>query len=258
MGKLTLVGAGPGDPELITLKAMLALKNADVVLYDALANEALLGYCGKGCIKIYVGKKSGIHAYQQIFINDMIVDYAKTYDSVVRLKGGDPYVFGRGHEELQHAIEHGLDVEVVPGVSSALAVPAMQHIPLTKRGVNESFWVITGTTTAGNFSKDMSLAAQSSATVIILMGMKNLNRILDVFREFRSLEEPVAIIQNGTRPDDKQVFGDLNSIEAEVALAGITNPAVIVIGQVVNERAHDQHGMDKVNEQLSTVEMTQD
>lgn len=240
MGKLILVGAGPGDPELITLKAIKALKSADVVLYDALANVALLDYCKSDCIKVFVGKKSGIHAYQQIIINDMIVDYAKQYSTVIRLKGGDPYVFGRGHEELEHATEAGLEVEVVPGISSALAVPATAQIPLTKRGINESFWVVTGTTTSRCFSEDMELAARSSATIIILMGMKNLPGILNVFRAFRSSEEPVAIIQNGTLQDQRQVFGNLNTIESVVSDEEIINPAIIVIGAVVNERSIDE------------------
>lgn len=238
MSKLILVGAGPGDPELITLKAINALKRANVVLYDALANDAFLDYCRPDCVKVYVGKKAGIHAYQQIYINDMIVDYAKSHGTVVRLKGGDPYVFGRGHEELEYAREKGLEVEVVPGVSSALAVPSMQHIPLTKRGVNESFWVVTGTTTEGCFSKDLLLAAQSSATVIILMGMKNLNKIINVFQALRSEEEPIAIIQNGTRPDERSVIGNLKSIVSTVKKEAITNPSIIIIGKVVNERPH--------------------
>jgi len=235
MSKVILVGAGPGDPDLITLKAINALKSANVVLYDALANDTLLNYCKPDCIKVYVGKKAGIHAYQQIYINDMIVDYAQKYGTVVRLKGGDPYVFGRGHEELEHAMQFGLDVEVVPGVSSALAVPAMHHIPLTKRGVNESFWVVTGTTTDGCFSKDLLLAAQSSATVIILMGMKNLSKIIGVFQELRSSQEPIAIIQNGTRPDEKKVSGSLESIAQLVEDEKISNPAIIVVGKVVEE-----------------------
>ena len=134
-----------------------------------------------------------------------------------------------------------MEVEVVPGISSALAVPATTQIPLTKRGINESFWVVTGTTTLGHFSKDMELAARSSATIIILMGMKNLPGILDVFRAFRSCEEPVAIIQNGTCEDQKEVYGNLNTIECAIADQGIANPAIIVIGAVVNERSIDKN-----------------
>lgn len=231
--KLSLIGAGPGDPELVTLKAINVLKKARVVLYDALVNPALLEYCSQECEKIYVGKKPGIHKYQQIYINDMIVDYARIYGQVVRLKGGDAFVFGRGHEELEHAREHGIDVEIVPGISSSIAVPALNEIPLTKRGVNESFWVITGTTSDLDVSKDIALAAQSSATVIVLMGMSNLSQIMDYFKDSRGVEEPVGIIQNGSRENQKTLFGTVGSIEAAVAQSGIGSPAIIVVGEVV-------------------------
>lgn len=232
MGKLILVGAGPGDAELITLKGIKALQNADVVLYDALANSSLLEYCKGDCIKIYVGKKAGLHQYQQIYINAMIVDYALRYSQVVRLKGGDPFVFGRGHEELEHAEQNGIEVEVIPGISSSLAVPAINHIPLTKRGVNESFWVVTGTTTNGSFSKDMAYAAQSSATVVILMGMKNLKLITELFSYYRDEYEPVGIIQNGTHENQQEVFGNLGNIAGKAEDLQIKSPAVIIIGQV--------------------------
>lgn len=233
MSKLILVGAGPGDPDLITLKAIKALQTADVVLYDALASKELLTYCKPDCVLVYVGKKPGIHQYQQIFINDMIVDYARQYNKVVRLKGGDPFVFGRGHEELEHARMHGIAVEVVPGISSSVAVPAVNEIPLTKRGVNESFWVVTGTTMDHELSKDVELAAQSSATVVILMGMKRLKRIISLFSKSRGSNEAIGIIQNGTRTDQKQVFGTLDNIQTKVDNAEISSPAIIVIGEVV-------------------------
>ena len=235
MGKVSLVGAGPGDPDLITLKGIKALQSADVVLYDALADPSLLAYCKKGCKKIYVGKKHGLHAYQQILINDMMVDHARRHTSVVRLKGGDPYVFGRGHEEWEYLVCQGIEVEVIPGVSSALAVPASNHIPLTKRGVNESFWVVTGTTTDGSFSKDLPLAAQSSATVIVLMGMHNLGEIIGLFRIYRGDDENVAIIQNGTRVDERKVVSTLDSVEQLTREKGLSSPAIIVIGAVVGE-----------------------
>lgn len=247
MGKVILVGAGPGDPELITLKGLNALKKADVVLYDALANDALLKYCKRECLQIYVGKKRGLHAYQQIYINDMIVDYARRYETVVRLKGGDPYVFGRGHEEWEHVTTHGFQVEVIPGVSSALAVPATSNIPLTKRGVNESFWVVTGTTANGSFSNDMSLAARSSATVIVLMGMRNLSRIVELFRMYRGDHESVAIIQNGTSADERKAIATLGSIEQLAVENDLSSPAIIVIGTVAGQ-CPDYALADKVSE----------
>ena len=236
MGKLILIGAGPGDPELITLKGVNALKEADVVLYDALANDQLLEYCKEGCEKVYVGKKSGLHIKQQSHINELIVEHATKDKTVVRLKGGDPFVFGRGHEEMEHAKKYGIKSEVIPGITSSIAVPSSLHIPLTKRGINESFWVVTGTTRSEEFSHDLIQAAQSSATVIILMGMKNLTQIVDVFQKYRPEDEPVAIIMNGTLPDEKKAFGTLTSIAGLVKENGLTSPAIIVVGKVVNQR----------------------
>jgi uroporphyrin-III C-methyltransferase len=232
--KLYLVGAGPGDPDLITLKAVEVLKHADVVLYDALANEDLLNYCKPDCAKVFVGKRAGRHYQQQQEINQLIVDHGKHHQHIVRLKGGDPFVFGRGQEEKEFAQAHGMTVEVVPGISSALAVPAVHQIPLTMRGVNESFWVITGTIREGGFSGDMELAAQSSATVIILMGMKQLASIVALFKKHRGSKEPVAIIMNGTCENENSGVGTLADIEQVVADKGLDSPSIIVIGGVVN------------------------
>ncbi len=200
---LSLVGAGPGDPELITLKAIRAIKNADVILYDALANEELLDYASPNAIKQFVGKRFGCHSLSQQEINAVIIDYAHTYGRVVRLKGGDPFVFGRAQEEIDAARAAGIEVEVIPGISSALAVPASQMIPLTCRGINESFWVTTGTMQSGEISPDILLAAQSSATVVILMAMSKLEAIMDIFSANGKKETPVAIIQNGTTDKEK-------------------------------------------------------
>ena len=181
MRRLILIGAGPGDPDLITLKAVKKLKQADVVLYDALANKALLDYCLPGCVKQFVGKRYGCHALSQDEINNLILEYSNKFECVVRLKGGDPFVFGRAWEEIETARASGMEGEVVPGISSALAVPASQMIPVTARGTNESFWVVTGTTRNGDISDDIKLAAQSSATVVILMAMSKLEKIADIF-----------------------------------------------------------------------------
>ncbi|MEM9896055.1 MAG: uroporphyrinogen-III C-methyltransferase [Bacteroidota bacterium] len=238
MSKLYLVGAGPGDPELITLKGLNALKQADVVLYDALVNMELLDHCAPHCKKIYVGKKPGIHQFQQIFINDLIVESAKSHETIVRLKGGDPFVFGRGYEELIHAKKHGIEVTVVPGISSALAVPAVNEIPVTCRGVNESFWVVTGTTIDQKFSDDLQHAAQSSASVMILMGMKRLSEIVDEFCKLRGAKESIAIIQHGTKTCQKAVVGTLGAIKSKAEEAGISSPAIIMIGEVVRLGKH--------------------
>ncbi|WP_167598772.1 uroporphyrinogen-III C-methyltransferase [Leeuwenhoekiella sp. ZYFB001] len=234
--KLTVVGAGPGDVELFTLKGIRALESADVVLYDALVNPELLEYANNAEL-IFVGKRKGCYAYQQEQINDLIIARAKSHGHVVRLKGGDPFIFGRGAEEMEVAAAAGLEVAMVPGISSSLAVPAYQNIPLTKRGSSESFWVITGTTRHHKLSNDVKLAAQSSATVVILMGMSKLPEITQLFRESGKKDIPVAIIQNGTTPEERVAVGTIDSIQEEVEKLKLSNPAIIVIGEVVRNRA---------------------
>jgi len=238
-GLLTLIGAGPGDLELITLKAVKALQDADVVLYDALVDPDLLQYA-PNAEHIFVGKRRGCYSYQQEQINELIVARAKSHGHVVRLKGGDPFVFGRGAEEMEYAAEHGLETAMVPGISSCLSVPAMQQVPVTKRGAAESFWVITGTTKEHKLSNDVKLAAKSSATVVILMGMSKLSQIVALFKKEGKSETPVAIIQNGTRENEKVGTGTIASIEGEVEMQQLANPAIIIIGEVVRHRERIQ------------------
>jgi uroporphyrin-III C-methyltransferase len=214
-----------------------ALQSADVILYDALASKILLEHARPLCKLVFVGKRKGKKEFSQEEINQLIVFYATRYGAVVRLKGGDPNVFGRGHEELMYCTERGVAVTVIPGVSSAIAAPTAAGIPLTKRGVSESFWVVTGTLSSGEISNDIHLAAQSSATVIILMGMSHLKKIASVFSQARTLLEPIAIVQNATLPEQKIVCGTMHNIELLALENGISSPAVIVIGNVVNERA---------------------
>ncbi|MBJ2174800.1 uroporphyrinogen-III C-methyltransferase [Aureibaculum sp. A20] len=244
--KLTVVGAGPGDPELITLKAIKAIQAADVIMYDALINVALLEYASAGVEKIFVGKRKGCYRYQQEQINEIIVSRAKSDGHVVRLKGGDPYIFGRGSEEIEYAQQFGLETAVVPGISSAMAVPAYQGIPLTKRGASESFWVITGTTKSHQISTDVALAAKSSATVVILMGMGKLDEIVALFSAENKQKTPVAIIQNGTTENEKYGFGTIETISEVVKEKKLSSPAIIVIGDVVNQR----NILDKVQQEV--------
>lgn len=234
-GKLTVVGAGPGDVELITLKAVKALESADAVLYDALVNPELLNYCKKAEL-LYVGKRKGCYAYQQEQINDLIVQYGVSHGHVVRLKGGDPFIFGRGAEEMEYAASKGMEVSMVPGLSSSVSVPAMQNIPVTKRGSSESFWVITATTKEHKLSNDIYVAAKSNATVVILMGMHKLGQIVEAFKGEAKGETSVAIIQNGTRDTEKVGIGTIATIESIVAKKELSSPAIIVIGEVVKHR----------------------
>lgn len=233
--KLTVVGAGPGDVELITVKAIYALRAADVVLYDALVDPELLCFA-PDAEHIFVGKRKGCYAYQQGQINELIVSRAKSHGHVVRLKGGDPFVFGRGAEEMEYAVAHGIEVAMVPGISSCLSVPGSQNIPVTKRGASESLWVITGTTKEHRLSNDIRLAAKSTATVVILMGMSKLSQIVDLFVKEGKSHTPIAIIQNGTRENEKVGVGTIDSIEQEVDRQGLANPAIIIIGEVVRHR----------------------
>lgn len=232
--KLSVVGAGPGDPELITIKAVRALESANVVLYDALINRELLEYAPQA-EHIFVGKRKDRHRYSQDEINELIVKYALERGHVVRLKGGDPFIFGRGSEEINYARKHRLETEVVSGITSSIAVPANVGIPLTQRGTSESFWVITGTTSSKKLSEDVKLAAQSTATVAILMGMGKLEEIVEVFKSFGKKDIPVGIIQNGTTVNERSGFGTIDTIVDVVSDKKLTSPAIIVIGEVVKE-----------------------
>jgi len=232
--KITLLGAGPGDPDLLTLKGVKALQTADVVLYDALINEGLLTYAPENAIKVYVGKRSGEHAFEQGAINKLMVDYALNYGHVVRLKGGDPFVFGRGYEELDHANSYNIPVTVIPGISSSIGVPGLQQIPVTHRGLSESFWVITGTTSGGEISEDIYQAASSKATVVILMGLKKLAQIVEIFKEAGKKELPAAVVQNGSSADEKLVVGKVATIVSIVKKEKIEAPALLIFGEVVS------------------------
>ena len=230
---LTLVGAGPGDPELLTIKAIKAIRAADVVLYDALVSDEILALIPSGVPAWSVGKRAGVHSHLQEDINSIIVKLAHKHGHVVRLKGGDPFVFGRGYEEMHYAAQHGLTVAVVPGISSALAVPAGANIPLTARGISESFYVITGTTKTSDISNDIRLAAQSTATVVILMGLSNISTIMDEFKKAGKSNVAVTVIENGTLPVSRSVTGVVSNIEYLVATNNIAAPAIIVVGRVV-------------------------
>jgi len=232
--KISIVGAGPGDPDLLTIKAFRAINNADVVLYDALVTEEILAFIPNHVKKIYVGKRAANHAYKQEDINLMMVQYAYTHGHVVRLKGGDPFVFGRGHEELQFVKSFDIPAQIIPGISSCIAVPELQEVPLTRRGINESFIVVTATTRTGSLSKDIAIAAQSSATIVILMGLRKLEQIVELFKSENKADLPIMIIQNGSRTNERKVIGTIKTIQEKVSHSDIGAPAVIVIGEVVN------------------------
>ena len=234
--RVTIVGAGPGDPDLLTIKGMKALETADIVLYDALANPALLEYAPTRAKKLMVGKRAGKHSFKQEEIQMLMVRYAYEYGHVVRLKGGDPFVFGRGHEEIDFLRAFGLPAIVVPGISSAISVPASQGVPVTCRGVAESFWVVTATTQKGKLSSDLALAAASTATVVILMGMRKLKQIISLFKDAGKAHLPAMIVQNGTLPNEQYVVATIENLQQATEKSGLGTPALIVVGETV--RAH--------------------
>lgn len=232
--RITLVGAGPGDADLITIKGIKALQTADVVLYDALVNEELLEFAPKEATKVYVGKRSGDHSFSQENINKLMIDYALNYGHVVRLKGGDPFVFGRGYEELDHAADYSIPAQVIPGISSSIGVPGLQGIPVTHRGLSESFWVVTGTTSDGRVSDDLYQAAKTNATVVVLMGIHKLAQIADIFKAEGKHRLPVAVIQSGSTDNEKVAIGVVDTIVEVAEENKISSPALIVFGDVVS------------------------
>lgn len=234
VSRVILVGAGPGDPDLLTVKADRLLREADVVLYDALVNTTMLERCRATCKRIYAGKRKGHAPLSQDEINRLLLWHARRHSLVIRLKGGDPFVFGRGHEEISFLRQHDIYAEWVPGISSALAAPALAGISVTQRGINESFWVVTGTLSDGSLSNDIIHAAQTTATLVVLMGMSRLSEIASVISHYRSPYEPMAVVQEASTSRQQQVVSTAKNIAADALAAGIGTPAVIVAGAVVD------------------------
>jgi uroporphyrin-III C-methyltransferase len=230
--RLTVLGAGPGDPELLTLKGARVLGEADVILYDALANNDLLQHARPDALTVFVGKRRGLRSYSQDEINALIVEYAQQYGHVVRLKGGDPFVFGRGREEMLYAEQHGLATDYVPGISSAVAAAGSVGIPVTHRGASEGFRVITATTATGELSASVAEAARSRTTTVILMGLGELDRIVALYTQYGQANTPAAIVQNGTLPTSRFVAGSVAQLPALAKQAGIGAPAIILVGEV--------------------------
>ena len=231
--QLYVVGAGPGDPELITIKAYKILQTAAVVLYDNLANKDILEHVPGDCEKIYVGKQPYGEYTPQDTIHSLIKEKAFSKGLVVRLKGGDPYIFGRGFEEILFARDNGIEAHYIPGITSMQAV-GLEDIPLTHRNVCESIWIVTGTKKDGTLSDDLRLAIKSKATVVIYMGMKKLKEIATVFVEENAGDTPAAIIQHASLPKQKMGRGKVEDLEKIAGDKKLTHPSIIVIGSVVN------------------------
>lgn len=243
--KITLVGAGPGDPDLLTIKGLRAIKTADVILYDSLVNPELLDH-NPYAHKVFVGKRKGWQRFSQEQINSLLVDFAKFPYHIVRLKGGDPMVFGRATEEIETARAHNIPVEVIPGISSYSGAAAYQQIPITERGISRSFWVVTGTDKDGQLCTDLALAAQSSATVIVYMGMSKLAEIVDLFSQHKPLDYPVSIVQNATRPDVRSLSGQLDNIVALNTIAQLGSPGLLIFGAAARN-------LDDIEQEMAAI-----
>jgi len=240
-GMVYLVGAGPGSPDLITVKGKECLQKADVIVYDYLASESLLSLAGKGAETIYAGKKSGRHFMSQEEINNLLVERANKGLTVVRLKGGDPFIFGRGGEEAMEFSRAGITFEIVPGVTSAIAVPAYAGIPLTHRDCSSTVCFITGhedpIKEVSNINWDA--LTKSSGTLVFLMGIGNLAEIAGkLIDNGRPSDSPVVVIGNGTMPNQRTITGTLANISKKVKEADLAPPGVIVVGDVVSLREH--------------------
>jgi len=235
-GKVYLIGAGPGDPELITLKGLRALRMADVILYDRLVSPELLHEARTDATLVYVGKGPGCHTMPQEKINATLVGFAKKGQSVARLKGGDPFVFGRGGEEAQVLVEAGIPFEIIPGVTSAIAVPAYAGIPVTHRDYASSVTIITGHEgKAASPEINWEALAALGGTLIVLMGVTSLPKFtLRLIAGGLNASTPAAVIQEGTTPQQRVVIGTIENIAERAAQAGLTSPALTVIGSVVD------------------------
>lgn len=258
MTQVYLVGAGPGDPDLITLKALKCIQKADVILYDRLVNEELLKEAKPGADLVFCGKHPKFHILKQETINHLLVKYAKQGKVVTRLKGGDPFVFGRGAEEAEECARNGVSYEVVPGITSGIAAPAYADIPVTHRELGSSFAVIAGHRCKGNHQEiDWKGLSKSVDTLAIYMGISNLPYIVEqLVKHDKSADTPVAVIQQGTTKEQRVVTGSLKTIVKVVKENEISNPAMIVVGEVVRfrDRIHQLKLLNQLSFETSALE----
>ena len=236
MGKVYLTGAGPGDIELLTLKAARVIREADVIIYDRLANPDILEMAKDGCEFVYVGKEDGRHIMPQDDINEVIYQNALKYENVVRLKGGDPFVFGRGGEEANYLYERDIKFEIIPGITSSISAPAYAGIPVTHRGVAVSFRVVTGHESPNKKVSQIPWDTfKTDDTIVFLMGLHNLPKISEKLISIgKDKDFPVAVISKGTTKDQIVVVGTLENIVEKTK--DIPTPALIVVGRVVELR----------------------
>lgn len=250
-GKVYLVGAGPGDPGLMTLKGKALLECADVVVYDALVSPQVLGMINPQAEQINAGKRRGMHSMLQEDTTQLLIEKAKQAAIVVRLKGGDPFIFGRGGEEMEELVRAGVSVEVVPGITSGIAAPAYAGIPLTHRHFSSSVTFVTGHEGAGKYrpAVNWQAIAHGSETIVIYMGIHNLPYIVEQLRAAGLSDSmPVALVRWGTCPDQEELTGTLETIVQQVEAQPFGAPAIAIIGSVVNlhsmlKNCRPQHGL---------------
>ncbi|MBV9613925.1 MAG: uroporphyrinogen-III C-methyltransferase [Ktedonobacteraceae bacterium] len=250
-GKVYLIGAGPGDPDLITVKALRCLQAADVVLYDRLVNPQLLDEMRPGATRVFVGKGPTHHPLEQPMISELLIAYARQNCMVVRLKGGDPFIFGRGGEEAEALAEAGIPFEIVPGISSAIAVPAYAGIPVTHRDYSSAVTIVTGHEGQKEASQQINWEALANlgGTLVVLMGVKSLPRFTKrLIAGGLAPELPAAVIQEGTTQQQRVVTGTLSDIAQRALDAGLSSPATTVIGNVVNLR-ETLHWYEQIQQQ---------
>jgi len=237
LGKVYLVGAGPGDPGLLTLKGKTLLECADVVIYDALVSPEILGMIGVQAEQIHVGKRRGHHSLLQAETTQLLINKAQSHAVVVRLKGGDPFVFGRGGEEMADLIQAGVSVEIIPGITAGIAAPAYAGIPVTHRHYSSSVTFVTGHEPVDKYRPTVNwrAMAEASETLVIYMGVHNLPYILaELQAAGKDADTPIALIRLGTRPEQEELLGTLATILSQMEAAQFEAPAVAVIGNVVN------------------------
>ena len=239
-GKVYLVGAGPGDPGLLTVKAKTLVECADVVVFDALVSEPILSLINPLAEQIHAGKRRGRHSMSQEEITQLLHQKAYEHAVIVRLKGGDPFVFGRGGEEMRDLMAAGISVEVVPGITAGIAAPAYAGIPVTHRGYSSSVTFVTGHESAGKYRPQVNWAAiaQASETIVVYMGVHNLPNIThSLVTAGLPDDTPVALIRWGTRPEQEELLGTLANIGDKVVESGFQAPAIAVIGKVVEAKS---------------------
>ena len=237
LGKVYLVGAGPGDPGLLTVRGKTLLECADVVVYDALTSPQIMAMVSPYAELVHAGKRRGRHSMSQPEITQILIEKAQTHAVIVRLKGGDPFIFGRGGEEMEDLRAAGIPVEVVPGVTSGIAAPAYAGIPLTHRNYSSSVTFVTGHEAVGKYRPDVnwSAIARGSETIVIYMGVRNLPTIIEKLTQAGlDAQTPIALVRWGTRPEQEELLGTLGTIVERVEATGFEAPAIAVIGNVVN------------------------